>query len=123
MLPFIKEYNVSKVKYNRLVKRLALKPPELYGKLLAFYKDLDKVHERIQSIKKAPLARTPGYWENYKIMFTTKYEGEKLPELDLIKQLETNFRLLVNGFLKHNREYYVRKKTNVKTPQQLDPGN
>ena len=124
ILPFIKEYNVSKVKYNRIVKKMHLKPLEFKKIILAFFKDLDKVHERIQGIKKAPLARTPGYWENYRIMFTSPYDGEKLPELDIVVQLEKQFRTLVTGFLKHNRHYYVRtKKIDTKTSQQSDSGN
>lgn len=121
MLPFIKDYKVSKVKYNRVVKKLVRKPQEFHQIVLAFFIDLNKVHERIQGIKKAPLARTPNYWENYKIMFTSGSDGEKLPESVTITQLEKQFASLVTGFLKHNRSYYVRpQKTHLEKTQQPD---
>lgn len=117
--PYVKEYKASTISYKRIVRKLGRHDPEFLKVILQFFKDLWALHLKIAEITEAPLARTPGYWENYKIMFGhTTNDREYLPELDKIEGRKKLFRSFVTGFVKTHRDHYKQgKKYENKAPE------
>lgn len=108
--PLHKDYKFSRIRFERIFRKLKRHDLSFLKKILAFCQDLQLVQSKIDGIINAPLARQPNFWENLKVLFP---EGlERLPEIVLIDGYKGNFRSLILAFLHHNKRHYdARKKT------------
>lgn len=108
-----KEYKFSRIRFERIYRKLGRHNVYFLEKIWVFTQDLNLIHNKIEGILKAPLARTPDFWTNYSIMFPGGTDRERLPEHDMLEQLYARFRALMGAFLSTNKVYYARKKPPV----------